>query len=79
MRLWPVQSLPSPVSDALWLLAAIAEAMNAAERAGLIIDNLQAGTVWTAAGYVVPFGDDRLGCRWVVRARTERAPQSGKN
>jgi hypothetical protein len=57
------------------LLAAVADALNAAERAGLPIDNLHAGVIWTEAGYVVPFGDDRLGCRWVVRARTECAPQ----
>jgi hypothetical protein len=64
------------MSDATRLLATIADALNAAERAGLPIDNLHAGTVWTEAGYVVPFGDDRIGCRWVVRARAECAPQA---
>ena len=67
------------MTDARHLLAAIADAMNAAERAGLIIGNLHEGTVWTRAGYVMPFGDDRPGCRWVVRARTEPSPQLGKN
>lgn len=64
--------------DATRLLAAIADAMNAAERAGLPIDNLHAGVIWTEAGYVIPFGDDRLGCRWVVRARAEFTPQPGQ-
>ena len=64
------------MGDAPRLLAAIADAMNAAERAGLPIDNLHAGTVWTEAGYVVPFGDERIGCRWVVRARAEFTPQA---
>jgi hypothetical protein len=52
------------------LLAAVADALNACERAGLRIDNLKDGTVWTSAGYVLPFGDERLGARWVVRACT---------
>ncbi len=56
------------------LLAAIADAMNAAEQAGLPIVNLHAGIVWTDAGYVLPFGE-RPGRRWVVRARTEYEPQ----
>ena len=59
------------------LLAAIADAMNAAERAGLPITNLHAGAIWTDAGYVLPFGDERLGCRWVVRERAEFSPQAG--
>ena len=59
------------MSDAARLLAAIADALNAAEQAGLPIDNLQSGTVWTGAGYVIPFGDDQPGRRWVVRARSE--------
>jgi len=63
------------LADTRRLLAAIAEAMNAAERAGLVITNLQDGIVWTPAGYVVPFGEERLGCRWVVRARIEYVPQ----
>jgi len=65
--------------DATRLLAAVADALNAAERAGLPIDNLHAGVIWTEAGYVVPFGDDRIGCRWVVRARTKCASQSGQD
>lgn len=65
--------------DARRLLAAIADAMNAAERAGLPITNLHAGAIWTDAGYVLPFGDERLGCRWVIRERTEHAPQSDQD
>ena len=67
------------MSDAPHLLAAIADALNAAERAGLPITNLHAGAIWTDAGYVLPFGDERLGCRWVVRERAELAPQSDQD
>lgn len=58
------------------LLAAIADALNAAERAGLPITNLHAGIVWTEAGYVLPFGDEHPGGRWMVRTRAEYEPQS---
>lgn len=58
------------------LLTAIADALNAAEQAGLPIDNLHAGVIWTEAGYVVPFGDDRPGHRWMVRTRTGFSPQA---
>lgn len=61
------------------LLAAIADALNAAEQAGLPIANLHAGIVWTDAGYVLPFGDDRPGGRWMVRTRTEHEPQPDQN
>ena len=57
------------------LLADIADALNAAERAGLTVDNLTDGIIWTRAGYVVPFGDPRPGCRWVVRTRTKFTSQ----
>lgn len=67
------------MSEAARLLTAIADAMNAAEQAGLPVTNLHAGIIWTDAGYVLPFGDDRPGCRWMVRERTEPAPQTGKN
>ena len=67
------------MSEPARLLTAIADAMNAAEQAGLPITNLHAGIVWTDAGYVLPFGDDRPGRRWMVRERTEPAPQTGKN
>lgn len=63
------------------LLADVAAAMNACERAGLRIDNLKNETVWTRAGYVLPVGDERLGTRWVVRARTPHtttSPLEGK-
>ena len=67
------------MSEPARLLTAIADALNAAEQAGLPIINLHAGIVWTDAGYVLPFGDDRPGRRWMVRERTEPAPQTGKN
>ena len=51
------------------LLANVASALNACEQAGLTVNNLAHGAVETSAGYVVPFGDPRIGCRWVVRAR----------
>jgi len=63
------------VTHAARLLAAVADALNAAEQAGLPITNLHAGIVWTDAGYVLPFGDDHPGHRWMVRARTEHMPQ----
>ncbi len=63
------------MSEPARLLTAIADAMNAAEQAGLPITNLHAGAVWTDAGYVLPFGDDHPGCRWMVRTRTEYEPQ----
>ena len=62
--------------NAARLLAAVANALNAAERAGLPITNLHAGVIWTDAGYVLPFGDERLGCRWVVRERAEFTPRA---
>ena len=60
------------------LLAAIADAMNAAEQAGLPITNLHAGIAWTDAGYVLPFGE-RPGRRWMVRTRTEVSPQADES
>lgn len=50
------------------LLAAVASALNACERAGITVD-LEHGAVSTRCGYVVPFGDPRLGSRWTVRSR----------
>jgi hypothetical protein len=61
------------VSEISRLLTAIADALNAAEQAGLPITNLHAGIVWTDAGYVLPFGDDCPGHRWMVREREEQA------
>jgi hypothetical protein len=60
------------------LLTAVADALNAADEAGLPITNLHAGIVWTDAGYVLPFGDDRPGCRWMVRERTEHPSGEGQ-
>lgn len=56
--------------DAPSLLAAIADALNAAERAGIAVD-LNHGAVLTTYGYVLPVGDARLGSRWAVRTRIE--------
>jgi len=55
------------------LLTAIADAMNAAEQAGLPITNLHAGIIWTDAGYILPFGDEHPGRRWMVREREDQA------
>ena len=59
------------------LLAAIAASLNDAERAGLLINGLEHGTVQTRAGCVVPFGTAELGHRWVVRPRVPRIPEGG--
>ena len=40
----------------------------------ILITNLHAGVIWTDAGDVLPFGDERLGCRWVVRERARVQP-----
>ena len=50
------------------LLAAVAEALNACERNGLVVD-LERGAALTSRGYVLPVGDVRLGSRWAVRQR----------
>jgi hypothetical protein len=59
--------------DAGRLLAAVAGALNALERAGITAD-LDHGAVLTARGYVLPAGDARLGSRWAVRMRTGLEP-----
>jgi hypothetical protein len=64
--------------DPAALLAAVAEALNAAERAGLIIASLDHGAIKTRAGYVVPFGTAQLGCRWVARSRIPYDPEGGE-
>jgi len=55
------------------LLAALAGALNACDKAG-ILAKLSHGAVITQFGYVLPFGDDDpalgLGSRWVARTRT---------
>ena len=63
--------------DPAVLLARVADALNACERAGLAVD-LEHGAALTAAGYVLPAGDARLGCRWQARTRLphDQAPPS---
>jgi hypothetical protein len=48
------------------LLGQVADALNACERAGLVVQ-LAHGTVVTGHGYVLPVGDPRLGARWQAR------------
>lgn len=54
------------------LLAAVADALNACERAGIVIDS-PASAVMTSHGYVLPSGDARLGARWQARLRLRHA------
>lgn len=56
--------------DASRLLAAVADALNACERAGIAVDPAH-GAVLTDHGYVLPAGDTRLGSRWTVRTRID--------
>jgi len=56
--------------DPARLLGAVAEALNALERAGIAAD-LAHGAVLTTYGYVLPAGDPRLGSRWAVRTRID--------
>ena len=53
------------------LLSAIADALNAAERAGIAV-NLAHGAVMTSYGYVLPAGDERIGARWAARPKVPR-------
>lgn len=68
--------MPLTPADPRHLLAAVADALNALERAGIICD-LAGGAVMTSRGYVMAVGDDRLGNRWQARARlwTPLAPE----
>ena len=60
---------PAPLApDAKRLLAAVADALNALENAGITVD-LAAGAVMTPRGYVTALGDARLGSRWAARTR----------
>ena len=59
--------------DPAALLARVADALNACERNGVAVD-LEHGAALTAAGYVLPAGDARLGMRWAVRTRLPREP-----
>lgn len=56
------------VPDAGRLLAALADALNACERAGIMIDAPR-DAVMTSHGYVLPVGGSRLGARWAARTR----------
>lgn len=58
------------MTDAGALLAAVADALNACERSG-ILASLTEGAVTTRCGYVLAVGDSRLGSRWAVRMRIE--------
>lgn len=66
-RLGPLVTAPG---DYRRLLTAVADALNACERHGLIVDLERDGAI-TSRGYVLPVGDSRLGSRWVVRTRLE--------
>jgi hypothetical protein len=55
-------------SDPARLLAAVADALNALENAGITVD-LAGGAVMTERGYVMAVGDDRLGSKWQARTR----------
>jgi len=55
-------------ADPARLLAAVADALNACERAGVTI-RLAHGSVVTGHGYVLAVGDPRLGARWQARTR----------
>lgn len=52
------------------LLAAVADALNQCERAGVMV-RLAHGTVVTEYGYVLAVGDPRLGARWQARTRLD--------
>jgi len=65
--------LPASPTDPHRLLSSVADALNACERAGIIVD-LDHGALESRAGYVLPVGDPRLGSRWAVRMR---APSGG--
>jgi hypothetical protein len=58
--------------DASRLLAAIADAMNAAERAGITIEHPEIALM-TSHGDVLPIGDERLGTRWAARPKVLHA------
>lgn len=60
--------------DAPRLLAAVADALNACERAGIAVQ-LEHGAVLTDHGYVLPLGDPGIGCLWAARMKTPRTGQ----
>ena len=63
-------------SDPARLLASVADALNALEKAGITVD-LAGGAVMTPRGYVMAVGDPRLGSRWAARTRlwTPQSPE----
>jgi hypothetical protein len=67
----------SPKPDAARLLAAIADALNAAERAGITVEHPTIALM-TSHGDVLPIGDDRLGIRWEARPKVPHAMSPGK-
>ncbi len=58
----------APPTDPARLLAAVADSLNALERAGIATE-VDHWAVSTRYGYVIPVGDPRLGSRWAYRAR----------
>ena len=58
----------APASDPASILAAVADALNACERARMPV-SLHHDAVITDSGYVMPFGDPRLGNRWAARMK----------
>jgi len=63
-------------TDPARLLGEVADALNACERAGIMV-RLAHGTVVTGHGYVLAVGDPRLGARW--QARTRLPPPGSDN
>ena len=59
------------------LLAAVADALNQCERAGIAVQ-LVHGTAVTGHGYVLAVGDARLGARWQARARLPHPDGHGR-
>jgi hypothetical protein len=55
-------------TDPARLLSAVADALNALERAGIVTE-VDHWAVSTRYGHVIPVGDPRLGSRWAVRPR----------
>ena len=62
--------MPLIATDTTRLLAAVADALNALENAGITVD-LAGGAVMTPRGYVMALGDGRLGNRWQARTRLQ--------
>jgi hypothetical protein len=55
-------------TDPARLLSAVADALNALERAGIAAE-VDHWAVSTRYGHVIPVGDPRIGSRWAVRPR----------